>query len=627
MANKTIRSKTLTRLLSLDRAAVNEEARTVSLAFSSESPVERWFGDEILDHSPEAVDLGRLNDGGALLMDHDYRDQIGVVERASVDKDKKCRAQVRFGNSARAQEIFQDVLDGIRTKISVGYRINEMVLDRREEDKDTYRATRWTPLEISFVSIPADATVGVGRGIDEGYDIVVRGVEEDPYIKKPETPKEEKNMPADNNIDVQAVQAETRKTELARVREINAMGDKFGCADDAIRFINDGKTAEEFRSFILDHKFKAAGAVREVVENPEIGMTDQERRDYSFLRAMHAAATGDWSQAGFERECSAAAEKKLPGGMRGSFVIPHDVLVARDYLSIGLTNHTGEKTVATDLLAGSFIEMLRNRMVMRQMGARVLSGLVGDIAIPRMMGGATAYWLTEDQDTTGSIQAFDQVSLTPKTVSCMTEVTRKLLMQSSLDVEGLVRNDLATTIALELDRVAINGSGQNNQPKGILNVTGIGSVVGGDNGLAPAWSHIVDLETEVAVDNADVGTMAYLTNTKVRGKMKKTFINSTGGDTPLWGNTKDAPLNGYNAYVTNQVPSTLTKGTSTAKCSAILFGNWSDLLIGMWGGLDVMVDPYTGSKSGRIRIVMFQDCDLAVRHPESFAAMKDALTA
>lgn len=625
MASRTIKSKTLTRLFSLDRAAVNEEARTVSLAFSSEQPVERWFGDEVLDHSPGAVDLGRLNDGGALLVDHNPRDQVGVVEKASVDADKVGRAMVRFGNSQRAQEIFRDVLDGIRTKISVGYRINEMVLDRKDEDKETYRATRWTPLEVSFVSIPADASVGVGRGLDEEHEIVVRGVEMDPVDKKPETPKEERDMP--ENIDIQAVQAETRKTELARVREINALGEKCGCVEDARKFVEEGKSAEDFRSFILESKWKPAGKVREVVENPELGLTDKEKKDYSFLRAMHAAATGDWSQAGFERECSAAAEKKLNGGMRGSFVIPHDILVARDYLSIGLTNHTGEKTVATDLLAGSFIEMLRNRMVMRSMGARVLSGLVGDIAIPRMTGGATAYWLTEDQDTTGSIQAFDQVSLTPKTVSCMTEVTRKLLMQSSLDVEGLVRSDLATTIALELDRVAINGSGSNGQPKGILNVTGIGSVAGGDNGLAPAWSHLVDLETEVAVDNADVGTMSYLTNTKVRGKLKKTFINTTGGDTPLWGNSKDAALNGYPAYVTNQVPSTLTKGTSTAKCSAILFGNWSDLLVGMWGGLDVLVDPYSGSKSGRIRIVMFQDCDLAVRHPESFAAMKDALTA
>jgi len=253
----------------------------------------------------------------------------------------------------------------------------------------------------------------------------------------------------------------------------------------------------------------------------------------------------------------------------------------------------------------------------------LLTDLNGNIAIPRMTGGATGYWVGEGNAPTESQQAFDQVTLSPNTVAAYTEFSRKLLLQSSMDIEALVRGDLARVLALAIDYAAINGSGSSNQPKGILNQTGIGAVVGGTNGLAPIWSHVVDLETEVAIDNAAIGSLHYLTNTRVRGKLKQTekaastanFIWSEGGE-----------LNGYSTAVSNQVPSNLTKGSSSGICSAILFGNFADLLIGMWGGLDIQVNPYSLDTTGSVRVTAFQDCDIAIRHPESFAAMVDALT-
>lgn len=623
---KTIKSKALSREFTLDRAAVDEEARTVSISFSSEYPVERWFGTEILDHSPSSVNLGRLQDGAPLLLGHDWRDQIGVVESASIGADKIGRATVRFGKSARAQEIFQDVLDGIRSKISVGYRIDEMVLEKQDKEKgDTYRATRWTPHEISLVPVPADPSVGVGRGESDEHDIIVRGLPDEEPIRE-----EEPKMP--EGIATTVSVEDVRKEEIARIREITALGEKCGCADDAKRFIEEGKPADQFRSYVLENKWgKDANTIREVNEAPEIGLSDKEKREYSFLRALNAAASGNWNGAGFERECAEATAKKLGKEARG-FFIPHDVLGfggQRDYLSVGLTNHTGEKTVATDLLAGSFIEMLRNSMMVRQMGCRVMAGLVGDIAIPRQTGGATAYWLTEDANATGSIQTFDQLTMTPKTVAGMTEVTRKLLQQSSIDVEALIRQDLATTLALAMDVTALHSDGTGNKPKGITGTSGIATVAIGANGGAPGYADIVKMETEVAIDNALFGSVGYLTNAKVRGKLKTTFVNSTGGETPVWQRGSGdgwGELNGYRAGVSNQVKSDLTKGTGNA-LSAIFFGNWSDLVIGMWGGLDVMVDPYTGSASGRVRVVMFQDSDLLIRHPESFSVILDAATA
>lgn len=621
---KTLKSKALFRDFSLDRTAVDEEARTVSISFSSEHPVERWFGTEVLDHAPESVNLGRLNDGAPLLLGHSWDDQIGVVENASIGADKVGRALVRFGRSARAQEILQDVIDGIRTKISVGYRIDEMVLEKSDKETgNTYRATRWTPHEISIVPIPADPSVGVGRGAEVEHEIIVRGLpDEEP---KEEISEEERTMP---DITVE----EVRKVEAAAVREIVALGEKCGCREDALKFIQDGKSPDEFRQFVLESKWGEKSGIREVTDSPDLGLTEKEARSYSFLRAMNAAASGDWKGAGFELECSRAAAAKLKRDPQG-FFIPHDVMTIdgkRYYASVGLTNHTGEKTVATDLLAGSFIEMLRNSMMVKQMGARTLAGLVGDIAIPRQTGGATAYWLTEDENSTDSVQAFDQLTMTPKTISGQTQVTRKLLQQSSIDVENLIRQDLATTLALAIDVTALHSDGTGNKPKGIVGTSGIATVALGANGLAPAYANIVDMETEVAVDNALFGSVGYLTNAKVRGKLKKTFINTTGGETPVWQKGEGpgwGEMNGYRAGVSNQVASNLTKGTSSGVCSAIFFGNWADLLIGMWGGLDVIVDPYSGSSSGRIKVVMFQDLDMLIRHPESFSVILDALTA
>ncbi len=263
-------------------------------------------------------------------------------------------------------------------------------------------------------------------------------------------------------------------------------------------------------------------------------------------------------------------------------------------------------------------------MVINRMGTRMLTGLVGQVAIPKQTGAATAYWVAENGSPTEGAQTFGQVTMSPKTVGAFTDISRRLTLQSSVDVESMVQQDLATVLGLAIQQAAINGSGASNQPSGLLTLITAG-ILGGTNGAAPTWANIIALETAVAVANADVGTLGYLTNAKVRGKLKVTEQFATTNGKPVWAEG-NAPLNGYQAGVTNAVPSNLTKGTASGICSAILFGNFADLMIGMWGTLDLMVDPYTGSTAGTIRVVALQDVDVAVRNTESFATMIDALT-
>lgn len=361
-------------------------------------------------------------------------------------------------------------------------------------------------------------------------------------------------------------------------------------------------------------------------QNPtaDIGMTDKEIKKYSLVRAINAAANNNWSGAGLEKEASDAVSKRF-GRTPRSFFMPNDVVVGeRRDLNVG-TPSAGGYLVQTQNL--SMIELLRKRMVLAMAGIRTLSGLVGDVAIPKHTASGTGYWLAESGAPTESQQTLGQVALTPHTFGAYSDISHKLLIQSSIDVEGFVRDDLARVIALGVDYAGLHGDdgADANQPDGIAATSGIGSVVGGTNGAAPDWADVVNLETEVATDDAEVDSMAYITNTKVRGKLKQTMRTATYGEIPIWGDNNI--LNGHPALVSNQVSSTLTKGSSSV-ASAIFYGNWNDLVMGMWGdGIDILVDPYSLSTQRAVRVVAFTDVDFAVRHAQSFAAMLDALTA
>lgn len=614
----------MSRFAVFQRESVDVEKRTVEVAFSSEEPVERWFGEEVLSHAAGAVDLSRLNDGGAVLFNHDWDDQIGVIERAWIDADKRGRALVRFGNGAKATEKFQDVQDGILRHISVGYSIVNFE-EEVSDDIRTFTATRWQPYEISFVTVPADPTVGVGRSAE-------------PFIENPVNPTPEKGnrnmdknqIPAAAETPAAAIPAaavtDTNNTaergmqnERARVSELLAIGRSYaahGGIEAAEKVIKEGGSEAQLRAAIM-----ANMQTKPTVTAGEIGMTDKEQREFSLLRAMSAAATGKWDKAGLEREVSEELEKRH-GRAAAGFFVPTD-LIARAYSKGNAAN--GGNVIENDFREDLFIELLCNRLAVAQLGATVLDGLVGDITIPKHLTGNTVQWVDENGSATESNATFGQMSLKPKTVTANTELSRKFILQSSLSAEQFARSELLKAMMLGIDLAAINGKGTGNEPTGILNTAGIGAVEIGANGGAPEWKHIVALESAIAAANADIGDLAYITNARVRGLLK-TKLKADGVSGYIWQDGA-TPLNGYRCAVSNQIPSNLTKGTAANKCSPLIFGNWSDLMIAHWGVLDVIVDPYTKSTAGAVRITTLQDVDIAVRHVESFAAIKDIVAA
>ena len=625
---KQISAKPLTRYLSGKDFVrnIDSEARTVELAFSSEEPFERWFGIEILDHAPDSIRLGRLQNGGAVLMDHDRRDHVAVVESVTLGDDRVARALVRFGRSARAEEVFNDVTDGIRNSVSVGYRIYSATLEKHgKEEQDTYRVDDWEPYEISFVSIPADDTVGVGRTAEaegEENDLTLKNLEEI-EVKIMDTNKDKTKAAPLTEEELGKIKTEGSAEERDRATAILAVSERFGQPEIAATAVREGWDLAKFQAAVLDAKEKGGD---KPIDPVDIDLTPKETREYSILNGMRASLSGDWSKAGLEQEVHQEICKQLGRESESGFFVPTGIRMNMNRATmVAGTDGVGGHTVETELQ--SLIELLRNRMVVRSLGAQVLSGLQGDLKFPRQATANTLYWVGENpgSDTSEGNATFDQVPMTPKTAQATTAYSRQLLAQSTLDIEAFVRNDLAQVNALGLDLASIHGTGASNQPAGILATTGIGDVAGGTNGAAPTWSHVVKLETEVSVDNADVGNLSYLTNAKVRGKLKETQKFSGTDGNPVWmdGNT---PLNGYGAGVSNQVSSSLTKGTAT-DASAIIFGNWADLMIGEWGAMEIILDPYALKKQGLVEVTSIMLVDIAVRHPQSFAAMKDALTA
>jgi HK97 family phage major capsid protein len=351
------------------------------------------------------------------------------------------------------------------------------------------------------------------------------------------------------------------------------------------------------------------------VPTPFIGMSDDETERYSLLRAIRAAAGGDWQEAGLELEASRAVEKRMGHAPRG-FYVPMDWMTRRqpEQRTTDLLKGTGAiggYLAATELLGASFIDRLFNKMVMAQAGVVTLTGLVGDVAIPRLATGITAYWVAENVGITEGTMALEQVTLTPKTLGAFQDISRRLLQQSSIDVENMVRDDIARSLALAMDLAILQGTGTD-QPTGVKGITGV-TDKSSTNGDTLTWAIIVGLETAIATANADSGRLAYITNPTMRGVAKTTQMVATYGDKMIW-QDGPSPVNGYPAYVTGQIPANLTKGSGTA-LSYIFFGDWSTVLLGSWGSLDVLVDPYTGGSAGTVRVIAFNDIDVAVRHP------------
>lgn len=643
---KTITTGIMTRDARIVRNDDVASGRMLNIEFSTETPVARGFGLEVLDHDPSSVRLERLRNKAPLLINHDQDQRAGVIIDADI-AGSRGTAKARFGTTKTAKTAQQEVRDETLSAVSVGYRVHEMVLDKRSNNtEDVYRVVDWEPLEISLVAVGADPNAGVRAATFETRVLEIPTMtdkaKEDPAKKA--AGKDEKRAAdggaggsggdSTSTVLLESASAQATQLERARVAEIDSIANLFAHVDGISRLASrakaEGWQLDKFRAEVEPKVADAVPKVNTSDPKSQLGMSGGDLKRYSLFRAINALCVQRWRDgdprrvAPFEMECSDAMSEQLDREPRG-ILVPMDVMQHTSW-SLGqedreraamygltLMQRTPPMGVATtgtvaaalkgvDHLAGSFIEALRPETVFGLSGGTMLPGLVGDVSIPKQTGRSTFTWVAEDADGTDSETPIGAVTMSPKTVSGAVPITRKLLKQSAPSVEGLVRNDLVLGIAEAVDIGVLNGSGAAGQPTGIIGTTGVLTQTVAAPGV-PTWPEIVAFETKTAAQNALRGSPVYVMTPSVRGAGKTTAKDAGSGLFVIENNT----ANGYPVLTTTQVPA-----------NTILFGNYAQALLGMWGTLDLTVDVATKAKSGGIVLRAFQDLDVAVRHAQAF---------
>ena len=608
--SEILETQLFSRSFDLQRDQISEDTRTVEIAFSSEMPVERNFGSEVLDHKPESVRLGRLNNSGPVLVNHNLDDQVGVIESARIDSDKVGRASIRFGKSDRAQEIFQDVQDGIRTQISVGYAIHKMEME--QENPPQYRVVDFEPYEVSIVSSGADQSVGIGRDSETIFQTEVLKFDSMERNTKMEVTEVEAPK-----VDTAKLREQVQKEERARVQEIEAYGREHKEIELAEEFIKEGKSAGDFAKAVL----------KRLEERPQdrknIGLTKKEIKRFSFMRLLNAMAKpGDrklQDEADYEINVCIETEKNAHRASRG-YMIPNDVLFERN-LPVPMNqpyqqrellagSGDGQYLVPTKLDSTSFIEYLDNQMVCIQMGAKTLRNLDSIVKIPRRDAAISGAWIAESADAGDVTPSYDQLTLQLKTYALRVDVARQLRLQSgSLDLENLLRTDIAESIAVAFDGACLTGSGSSNQPTGVFATSGVGSTTITADQLT--WANAMAMQGDVMSANAYQGSLGYVLHPTLASDAKSRSRDSGSGRFVMEGND----IGGFRAMI--------TANSIYASKERAIFANWNDMLIGYFSnGIDIQVNREFDD--GRIRLVAFLDADVGIRHAGSFAITDDA---
>jgi HK97 family phage major capsid protein len=621
------------RLVSIEIEVGNEtedEEDSLEFSFSSEAPVERWFGKEILSHEEGCADLSRISDGVApYLFNHNRDVVLGRVDMAWMD-NKRGRCKVRWSPITKMEGTEEwkrriEIESGTVRGVSFAYEIGDL----KALPDDTYMVTKWPVLEISSVTIPADQTVGQGRSLQEETHAPepeeIHSIPEESARSGSEPPTDIPMSQPAPPIEVQGPTAdEARASERQRVEALISAGDRLEVPELARKLIAEGVSLEAAYPQLQEaspklRKVEVAG-VDHRADDAHIGLSEKEKGQYSFLKVARYLALRHEDptvarEAAFELECSRAAEAKHARSSSG-VLIPMDVLMQRSQVVDTLS--AGGALVAA-VRPESFIDLVRNRSAFLQSGVRMLSGLQGNVEIGKQTGASTYYFVGENTNVTNSGLSFGIVNMTPKTIGTRVPISRRMLIQSSPDIENLVRNDMASQVALGMDYSIGYGSGVLGQPLGIINTTGIGSVtlgggvtvtfpsnLGGGTGDSGDWADYVGLETAISAQNLDVANMRYIMNSSMRGGLKTQLVASAAGSEFIYG--RDNQINGYPVTMSNQMVQ-----------NDVLFGDFSQCLVGMWSGLDVTMDPYSQSASGQVILTALQDFDVAVRYAQAFA--------
>lgn len=606
----------------------------LELSISSDKPLPDFYNTLlILDHNPGSIRMERLQSAG-VGRDRHFGDQVCAVERAWLDANK-LRVAVRFCTDERSQAIERDADAGTRKNVSVDATIHRAVLEEiRDDEVEIWRALDWEPKGFAWEPYPQDITVGVNRSAETPKKNIQR--------KKDTTmPDENKtNAPTESGLDFaelkRQMKAEAKEeirndihVELSRgfadkTTKIMELADKYNQTELAREAIKENWGIEKFQAMLIERGASARTPVGQQSANADrVGCTREEAQQFSIMRAARLAFAGKPLD-GIEREmCDEVSRNLGRDPQANGFFLPREV---RD-LAMPVESAMG--AIARTMAAGDFlkggsavptikmdmIELLRNLAVVFAMGATRMDDIVGDLSFPRQTSGADVKDKSETGTSEETDQGTDDVKATPHRLTAFTAVTRQLMAQTSSDVEAWVREDLIIQAALQLDFNAMFGLGSGGASLGVYNTPGVGNVT---FGASPTRAKIIEFETKVNVGNALMGSLGFVTSPAAAGKLKDTKVDAGSGKF-LWdGSVVDGMLDAYKAMSTNQVAATGTYA------NRLLFGDWRQLMVIFWAGTEIIVDPYSAKKTGKVEIQIERMYDTIIRHPESFCTSTDS---
>ena len=606
-----------------DLVEIGEE-RTINISVSSDQPYDRGYFYEVLHHTDSAIDLGRMNDGAMALYNHRRDDYVGVIERAWIESGRLYNT-IRFDDHELAEKIVRSIQKGIMRNVSIGYAINDINVIDEKSDKPTLEAIRWTPFESSFVTVPADASVGVGRqyfDLSQSNDSSISPeVSENEGVRELSTVEEDITTPimVDNNTETDI--KNERALERARIQNILAAGKRFNCAERAEEAVESGMSEQDFfRSILSKQGVEEQTPVAAVAP---IGMSKEERNEYSVLRAVgYAAGHLSADECGLELDVSRAIAKRDGRSTKGIFIDQSELVAYRAPYETGVPEAAGN-LIETELLSERFIEQLYNESAFLPMGVTYLRDLTGNVEIPRESSYTTGYWVGEKQTIPEDEGTFDKISMSPKKLAARTKMTFEMTEQASIDLERLARQRLLRGLALELDRTIGFGSGVGSEPLGIVSHPETKSIVLGANGGALDWAALIAMQSELFANNV-MGNLGYVMNARTKAKLQTTLDQSTGSGSWIWQTTAqgDGTIAGYRARCSNQIPNNLSKGTAN-NLTAIFFGDFSQVLLGLWSGMEILADPYSEFNEAIIQVRAMQLVDLQLTRGDYFCVATD----
>lgn len=620
--------------------------RVVRCSISSETPYTRYMADpesgewvkalEVLGHKPGEIDDTRMRDG-LVIQDTHYGEQIGIMDKPEV-KDGKIVGTIRFGHSQKARDIEADALDGIKRNMSVGYIVNEYKRDGVDEKTGLpiFRVTNWTPYEASFVNVPADTNIGVGRA------------------EADETTTRTAAKPAAESTNKKGIQIMDKPTtagytaeQKTKIREMASAAHVSG--EEVADILTSERSFEEIREELLNRRekylaelakkpAKPAAEARAVIDEGDKAKIRQKYDFAKVLRYYAEVAESKYSSIdiGFEREVSDELAKQTGRAVQGILLPdfvgnraaanPSDGTLTlgtpaynTDTAAGGITGigGTGKDTIATMLLAGQFIDALVATLVLReQLGAEVLTGLVGNISIPKG-GSISGGWVAEGSNVAKKNPTFGQITATPHTYGAYVDITRKLLLQSSVNVQAKVLEWLMYACAAGIETAAFQGAGTSGAPTGLCTALNAAATAWSN---APTFDKIVDLVAATKTANSYKPSMKFVGNSGVWAKLAKTRdyeVLTDGAQTP-----KNVGAIGGSVRLldtaTNKVIGRDFVEANLMPNAKLLFGDFTQLAVCLWSGTDIIVDPYANDTNGGLRLVALQDSDILIKRPESF---------